>query len=116
MTQPDPTDDLIAQISALQAQVDDLNGQLATANADRLSLAYQLEQAQERERVAQSVISTVTVRQGALSHRNQRLRTLIETPPKPFGQMTKPELLAYLQTFVNKITTPVPDNPNDDTV
>lgn len=108
-------DELVDQLASLQTEVSSLTNQLeeqTTLNRLKQYRIEELEAERERTRV---IITQLTERHGAFSNRLNRLRGHIENPPKPFGQMTRPELVAFFQDFFNRITTPVPDDPNQDT-
>src|SRR4051794_16728102 len=109
-------DTLIQQINDLQSSLGRVQQEKDSLVDDNRTLRYRLEELQARHDNAQATVATVTRRQGAFANRDKKLRQFLESPPKALAQMNKGELLAFVQTFLNKISTPVPDDPNEDTV
>lgn len=109
-------DTLIQQVGDLQADLARVQQEKDSLVDDNRTLRYRLEELQTRYDRSQAVVSTVTRRQGAFAHRNKRLQQFLDSPPKALAQMSRGELLAFVQAFLSKITTPIPEDPNEDTV
>lgn len=115
MTTPD-TGALIQQIADQQTDIQRLTAERDSALEDARILRYRLEELDTRHNTTQRVISEVTRRQGAFQGRVTRLRSYFENPPKPFRDMTRGEALQFIQDIYDRITTPVPEDANEDTV
>lgn len=109
-------DDLTAQVNDLTDQLRQEKDRSAVLNSRNLELMDKLSAAQSTVADKDSVISGVVAQHGRVTLRLQKLIALLDSKA-PFDQYTKPQIVAFLQIFYDKITTPVPtdDSAPDNT-